>query len=79
MPVHIYVLTHHHPHMLLHTFPKPVVTKHVFCHLRTRVHSAEQPRPHTYTKDPGEEKLCEVHKSGWKDKDKLLLNELIRH
>lgn len=72
--------------MLLHTSPKPVVTKRVFCHLRTRVHSAEQPRPHTYTKDPGEEKLCvrstsQAGKTSGKGlcSSKLLLNELIRH
>lgn len=85
-PVHICTLTHHHPHMLLHTSSKPIVTKHVFCHLQTQIHSAEQPRPHTHTKDPGVEALC-VRSTSQDGKrsgkglcsGKLLLNELIRH
>lgn len=85
-PVHICTLTHHHPHMLLHTSPKPIVTKHVFCHLQTQIHSVEQPRPHTHTKDPGAEELCvrstsQAGKTSGKGlcSSKLLLNELIRH
>lgn len=85
-PVHMCTLTHHHPHMLLHTFPRPIVTKHVFCHLQTQIHSAKQPRPHTHTKDPSAEELCvrstsQTGKTSGKGlcSGKLLLNELIQH
>ncbi len=80
----MWTLTHHHPHMLLHMSPKPTVTKHVFCHLQTQIHSAEQPRPHTHTKDPDVEELCvrstsQAGKTSGKGlcSSKLLLNELI--
>lgn len=76
----------HEPHKLLHRSSKPIVTKHVFCHLQTQIHSAEQPRPHTHTKDPGAEELCvrstsHAGKTSGKElcSSKLLLNELIRH
>lgn len=82
----VFICTHHHPHMLLHTAPKPIVTKHVFCHLQTQIHSAKQPRPHTHTKDPSAEELCvrstsQAGKTSGKGlcSSKLLLNELIRH
>lgn len=85
-PVHVWTLTHHRPHMLLHTSLQPTVTKHVFCHLQTQTHSAEQPRPHTHTKDPDAEELCvrstsQAGKTSGKGlcSSKLLLNELIRH
>lgn len=85
-PLHICTLTHHHPHMLLPTSPRPIVTKHVFCHLQTQIHSAEQPRPHTHTKDHGAEELCVRSTSQAGETSgkglcggKLLLNELIRH
>lgn len=76
----------HDPHKLLHISSKPIVTKHVFCHLQTQIHSAEQPRPHTHTKDPGAKELCvrstsHAGKTSGKElcSSKLLLNELIRH
>lgn len=79
-------LAHHHPHMLLHTSAESIVTKHVFCHLQTRIHSTRQPRPHTHTKDPGAEELCvrstsQPGKTSGKGlcSGKLLLNELICH
>lgn len=85
-PLHRSTLTHHLPHMLLHTSPRSIVTKHVFCHLQTQIHSAEKPRPHTHTKNHGAEGLCvrstsQAGKTSGKGLcgTKLLLNELIRH
>lgn len=85
-PPHIRNRAHRHPHVLLHTSPRPMVTKHVFCHLQTQIRSAKRPRPHTHTKDPGTEELrvrstSQAGKTSGKGfrGGKLLLNELIRH
>lgn len=72
--------------MLLRTSLKTIVTKHAFCHLQTQIHSAEQQRPHTHTKDRGRVELCvrstsQAGKTSEKGlcSSKLLLNELIHH
>lgn len=86
LPPHVRNRPHHHPHVLLHTSPRPTVTKHVFCHLQTQIRSAKRPRPHTHTKDPSTEELrvrstSQAGKTSGKGfrGGKLLLNELIRH
>lgn len=67
-PPNICNLVRRQPHVLLHTSPRPAVTKHVFCHLQTQIYSAERRRPHTHTKDPGAEELrVRSTKSSWRD------------
>lgn len=75
-----------HLHTPSTTHVRPTVTKHVFCHLQTQIHSAERPRPHTHTKNHGAEGLCVRSTSQAGETSgkglcgtKLLLNELIRH